>query len=60
MAVIPGAIESISAVVGKGWVFHGVLVAEWTDVAFCFSFVACKSVHIKNILWVNMLENPYF
>ena len=46
--VIPGVIESVSAVEGKGCLFHGVLVVEWTDVAFCLSFVACRSVHIKN------------
>jgi len=45
VAVIPGAIETISAAEGKD--FHRVLVIERTGVNFCFSLVACRSVHIK-------------
>ena len=47
MAVIPEAIEPISAVEREGCVFQGVLVVECTEVAFCLSFVACGSVQIK-------------
>ena len=47
MTIIPGAIQLVSAVEGKVWLFHGVLVVEWTDGALCLTFVACRSVHIK-------------
>ena len=47
MAIIPGEIESISAVKRKDWFFHAVLVVEWTDVAFCLSFVARKPLNTK-------------
>ena len=47
MAVIPGAIESISAVERKGCLFHAVLVVEGTVVAFRGSIVARGPVYTK-------------
>ena len=47
MAVIPGAIESISAVERKGCLLHAVLVAEGTLVAFRGSIVARGPAYTK-------------
>ena len=60
IAVIPGAIESISAVEGKGWLFHSVLVIEWTGVALCASFVMCRSVHVKTSFRLICRKIPIF
>jgi len=47
MAVIPGTIESISAVERKGCLFHAVLVVGGTVVAFRGSIVARGPVYAK-------------
>ena len=47
MAVIHGAMESISTVERKGWFFHAVLAVERTAVAFFCSFVARGPAYTK-------------
>ena len=60
-AVIPGAIKSISAVEGKGWLFHVVLAVERTGEDFCvfFFFLSREALYTQKHLLGYMGKSPF-